>query len=300
MKRILLSTVLALVCTPMWAQLSQCAELNGFLHSAYSGWQLPPRPQDFKPFTDVDICALSSADEAGALCVKKTPSTEKARQTASIWLKELSTCLHVKQVSQQLKKVTAGTATHEIMEFEPLNYRGMPMKMNLRMQSNAGSPETTVTWYLAPQPGNKDASTDLNICPMIAELTSPQALSNDWASWQGPIFEKGEGFTQFICAKVPHQAASRFDCDLRITPQSLVLSTRWLYSGNFTEKIGVFSSDIAQKVAACDVGMEWKKGASRHVIDVPKKQVRIEVLSNKNDVGRGPSVTMTVQHWKRP
>ena len=300
MKKILLSLVFILVCTPIWAQSSQCTELNGFLHSSYSGWQLPPRPQDFKPLADVDACALSSADEAGALCVKKTPSAEKARQTASIWLKALSACLNAKQVSQQLKTVQAGTATHEIMEFEPFNYRGMPMKMNLRMQSNAGSPDTTVAWYLAPQPGKKETSTDLNICSMIIELTSSQALAADWASWQGPILEKGEGFTQFICAKVPHQAASRFDCDLRITPQSLVLSSRWLYSGNATEKISVFASDIAQKVAACDVGMEWKKGAGRHVIDVPTKQIRIEVISNKNDVGRGPSVTMLVQHWKRP
>ena len=301
MKRILLSIALAMASLSTWAQSNspQCTELNGFLHSAYSGWQLPQQPSSFKPLTDIDACALSSAD-GGALCVRKAPSVDSARQTASVWLKELSTCLNVKQASAQLKKVSAGSATHEIMEFEPLNYRGMPMKMNLRMQTEIGSAETLVTWYLVPQPGNKEAAKDMNICPMIAELTNPKALANDWAAWQGPILEKSEGFTQFICAKVPHQAASRFDCDLRTTPQSLALSTRWLYNPNLTEAVGTFASDIAQKVAACEIGMEWKKGLSRHVVDIPKKQIRIEVVSNKNDVGRGPSVTMTVQHWKQP
>lgn len=301
MKRILLSTALVLASFPMWAQSSspQCTELNGFLHSAYSGWQLPQQPNSFKPLTDVDLCTLSSA-EGGALCVKKAPSDASARQTASTWLKELSTCLGVKQVSPQLKKVSAGSSTHEIMEFEPLSYRGMPMKMNLRLQTDAGSNEPLVTWYLAPQPGNKNAAKDVNICPMISELLNSKALASDWAAWQGPVLEKSEGFTQFICAKVPHQAASRFDCDLRTTPQSMALSTRWMYNPNQTETVGAFASDIAQKVAACEVGMEWKKGQTRHVVDVPKKQVRIEVVSNKNDVGRGPSVTMTVQHWKQP
>ena len=300
MKRILLSSALVLACTPLLAQSSQCTELNGFLHSASSGWQLATQPKDFKPLSDTDACALSSAADGGALCVKKTPSLDSARQTAGLWLKELSTCLNVKSLSSQLKKVTAGPSTHEIMEFEPLTYRGMPMKMNLRLQYESSSPEAQVTWYLVPQPGNKDAATDLNICPMIAELTSPQALAKDWSAWQGPILEKGDGFTQYICAKVPHQAASRFDCDLKTSAQTLVLSTRWMYSPNLTEKVGAFASDIAQKVAACEVGMDWKSGMTRHVVDVPKKQVRIEVVSNKNDVGRGPSVTMTVQHWKQP
>lgn len=301
MKRILLSMTLALCSSLTWGQSSssQCAQLNGFLHSAYSGWQLPQQPKEFKPLTDVDACALSSTD-GGSLCVRKVPSVESARLTASLWLKELSACLDVKQALSQLKKVTAGSSIHEIMEFEPFIYRGMPMKMNLRMQTEAGASDALVTWFLAPQPGNKDIAKDLNICPMMTELTSPQSLANDWASWQGPILEKSEGFTQFICAKVPHQAASRFDCDLRVTPQSSVLSTRWMYNPAQTDKVGGFAGDIAQKVAACEVGMEWKKGLTRHVVDVPKKQIRIEVVSNKNDVGRGPSVTMTVQHWKTP
>lgn len=298
MKRTIFCLAMALASTHALAQTSQCAELNGFVHSTYLGWQLPQQPKEFKPLSDVDACAASSAGDGGALCVKKTPSLELARQTASIWLKELSTCLSTKNISPQLKKVTAGAATHEIMEFETLNYRGMPMKMNLRLQYEGTSPETLVTWFLVPQPGNKDVAQELNICPMIKELIAPDSLANDWATWQGPILEKGEGFTQYICAKVPHQAASRFDCDLRTTAQSSVLSSRWLYNMGQSTHVGAFANDIAQKVAACEVGMEWKKGTSRHVIDVPKKQVRIDILSNKNDVGRGPSVTMTIQHWK--
>lgn len=301
MKRIFFCIALMMASSATWAQnnSAQCTQLNGFLHSAYSGWQLPQQPKDFKPLTDVDACGLSSAD-GGALCVRKSRSADNARQTAGLWLKELSTCLDVKQKSAQLKKVVVGSAIHEIMEFEPLTYRGMPMKMNLRLQTEQGTADTLVTWYLVPQPGNKEADKDLNICPMLSELTNAQALANDWAAWQGPILEKGPDFTQFVCAKVPHQAASRFDCDLRVTSQALVLSTRWLYNPSLTENVGNFANTIAQKIAACEVGMEWKKGLTRHVIDVPKKQIRVDVISNKNDVGRGPSVTMTVQRWKTP
>lgn len=300
MKRIILVAFLMAAYAPTWAQSSQCAELTGFVHSSYLGWQLGQTPSEFKPLSDVDACAATSVQDGGALCVKKSPSPESARQTASLWLKELSTCLNVKSTNAPLKKLTVAGATHEIMEFEPLNYRGMPMKMNLRMQSEANTPGTLVTWFIAPQPGSKDIPKEINICPMVSELLQPKALATDWPGWQGPILENGDGFTQYVCAKVPHQAASRFDCDLRVSADTTVLSTRWLYPPAMAENAGAYASDIAQKISACEVGMQWKKGQSRHVIDVPTKHVRVEVISNKNDVGRGPSVTMTVQHWKKP
>ena len=300
MKRIILMAVLMGGLAPAWAQSLQCAELTGFVHSSYSGWQLGQTPSEFKPLSEVDACAATSVQDGGALCVKKSPSLESARQTASLWLKELSTCLNVKSASGPLKKVTVAGATHDIMEFEPLNYRGMPIKMNLRMQSDPAVPGALVTWFIAPQPGSKDTPKEINICPMVSELLQPQSLATDWLGWQGPILEKGDGFTQYVCAKVPHQAASRFDCDLRVAPDANVLSTRWLYPSAMTEQASAYATDIAQKISACEVGMHWKKGQSRHVVDVPNKHVRIEVLSNKNDVGRGPSVTMTVQHWKKP
>ena len=145
MKRIILMAVLMGGLAPAWAQSLQCAELTGFVHSSYSGWQLGQTPSEFKPLSEVDACAATSVRDGGALCVKKSPSLESARQTASLWLKELSTCLNVKSASGPLKKVTVAGATHDIMEFEPLNYRGMPIKMNLRMQSEPAVPGASVT-----------------------------------------------------------------------------------------------------------------------------------------------------------
>lgn len=288
--------MLAIVALNAWSQDRGCSDLIGFVHASATGWA-SQSPKDLRPLSGVDLCMLSSAADHSTLCVKQDSNIDAARLTASVWLKELNSCLKVKPTASALKKIVVGAAIHEIMEFDPLVYRGLPLKMNLRMQYNASGGGVLVNWLLAPQP-TKEEDSELNICPMIRELLDPVALRNNWQSWQGPLLEKSSDFSQYICAKVPHQAASRYDCDFRVSDETTILSTRWVYGLSTTDSIGSKALEVAKKIAACDVGMDWTQGKTRHVIDSPRNQVRIDIVSNKNDVGRGPSVTMNIQHWK--
>lgn len=276
-----------------------CPDLQSFLHAAASGWALGQPGDMTVPLRGAALCSTSSVGPHGAMCIARVANGKEAQGVASVWLHELKTCLQAKPSIGGVRSVApTGGTSHAVMEFEPVEYRGLPLRMSLRITEDPRAP--SVAWVVQPVLGGVLATRkpEDNVCPMVMGLLEDRSRLNQWKDWAGPVLEESEGETQYICAKVPHQAASRFDCELRIGQTSNEWQTRWAYPLSMTDRIYETTEQLAKNIAACDVGLDWKKGKARHVIDSTERKVRIHVVGNKNDVGRGPSVTLRMQYWK--
>ena len=83
------------------AEENTCSSLTSFIHAASTGW-LWQKPNTQFALATMDACMPTSAAPNGALCIKKEATLEKARHTASIWLKEINTCLNAKTSAASL------------------------------------------------------------------------------------------------------------------------------------------------------------------------------------------------------
>lgn len=276
-----------------------CAELQGFFHAAASGWALSSPDQMSMPLRGTGVCTVSSIAPHSAMCMTRVTDGKEAQEVASGWLHELKTCLQAKPDAGGTRSVPSlGGTRHAVMEFAPVEYQGLPFRMSLRITEDPKAP--SVAWVIVPILGGTMAvkKPEDNLCPMLTGLLGNESRRQDWKDWTGPKMEEMEDGIQYVCAKVPTNAASRFDCDLRIGPEYNTWQARWAYPLSMTDSIYDVTESIAKNIAACDVGFDWKKGKTRHVLDHAKTRTRMSIVGNKNDIGRGPSVVLQIQYWK--
>jgi len=224
--RFFLFTLSSLIVGQLYAQtpvLSACQSLKDYIHAAASGWHLSP-PSMFKPLSQTQTCAPSAVAPNAALCVHQAPTLDVARARASAWMRELTSCLNVSHTTK-IRTITTGGATQEVLTFDPHIHNGLPIEIAIRLHHPTRQHQASVSLQVIPRPVSAEAPQSW--CSVIQELINPQNIQQNWNTWKGPLLESSDNFQQYICSRIPPGAASRFDCDLQITPQRLYWSARW-------------------------------------------------------------------------
>lgn len=295
--RIPLFVLLCLTAGQLYAQApitATCQSLRDYIHAAASGWHLSS-PTTFTPLSQIKTCVSSSAAPNAALCVHQASTLEAARARASSWMRELTSCLNVRQTTE-IRTIKAGGSTQEVLTFDPHIHNGLPIEISIRLHHPTQQHQASVSFQVIPRPTS--ARAPQSWCSVVQELINPQNIRQNWNTWKGPLLESSDDFQQYVCSRIPPGAASRFDCDLQITPQRLYWSARWALPMTDTSVINERALERATHISSCRVGLQWQNGNRRHTWLNPENRIKMELVANPNDSGRGPTLTLTVEHWK--
>ena len=297
------ASFIALCCASMgvFAQTAApCVAWDNYKQHTASLW-FGKEPDTTKPFPTIDGCRVSE-NGFRTTCIALASSTAKAVERAQDWLQTIRQCEQLSTIPQA-KAVELGFATHYVMDLGAIEYRGQTLKHSVRVQEEhvAGKGKsakkhisTTLTTTVVPTDRKRP---EQQICDTIDSLLNEAALKDQWLGWQGPKTDKIGETQHYMCAKVPYGLKSRFDCSVQIHPNMWQWTARWTWPMTYTESLPTLMDDMAKSIASCTPGLVHQTGQYYHRIDAPTKAVRMELQGVRNDVGRGPSATLTIRHW---